>query len=512
MSATVILPFSLLADLLGASFGSMRAAFRPPRSGKRSLLLLRHAQAERGSARLDEDRRLTSDGRDDVRRLGTVLATSTLVPDAIVSSPARRATETATTLATSMGFPGAVELDEGLYRGGAEGFGAALRKLPVDARCALVVGHDPTISRMLEQLTGTPVGLPPGGLAALLIELDEWARIGDDRRSAKLLRLWRPQGRGEPANDTPLPSRDARRSKWPVSGDDDRVLDAAARAVEEKLEDTLERLAEVADGPPDDSERVHKLRVATRRAEAALRTFRDVLPPRARRRARELLRAIRDATDAARDIDVLVVRMESAAPVDALAVLQQERRKALVTAQGRCRRLSDDGDVARAFGALVRKVHRRVKGDATKPLALWARARIAQSTRRFLRGSAVDLADLAKLHDFRLRTKRLRYEVELLASVLPTDVRIEAYPVLTELQDRLGAVSDGAVMRERLRDLSTRRPIAVSGAGLDLLLCEADRFLEHSLADLAAWWTTERAESLRIGLTRATESRAPALL
>lgn len=507
MTATVILPFSFVADLLGVPFASLRSVLAPPLSGERSLLLLRHAQAERGSAKLDGDRRLTSDGRDDARRLGTVLVTSAFVPDALVSSPARRAIETASTLAKSMGFQRAVELDEGLYRGGADGFRDALCKLPIEARCALVVGHDPTISQMVERLTGTSVGLPPGGLAALRIAVDEWARIASDGASATLVRLWRPRRHGDPSSARFVASRVPKRSKWTESADKDRVIDAAARAVKEKLEATLDCLADVTDGPTEDSERVHKLRVATRRAQAALRTFRDVLPPGATKRARELLRAIRQATDAARDIDVLFTRMESVVPVEVLAILRDRRQQALVTAQARCRQMSGEGELARAFGALVRKSHPRDKGDSTKPFPGWARTRLARSTLRFQRASAVDLADVARLHDFRLRTKKLRYEVELLASVLPTTVRTEAYPVLMELQERLGEVSDGAVMRKQLHGLSTESPISVSEAALALLLREAEAILERSLADLAAWWTTERAEKLVGDLTRAAESR-----
>lgn len=509
MAATVILPFSLVADLLGVPVALLRAVFAPARSGARLLLLLRHAQAERGSAKLDEDRRLTDDGRDDANRLGPVLATSGFVPDVVVASPARRAVETATTVTESIRLPSAVELDEGLYRGGADGFAGVLCRLPAAARCALVVGHDPTISGMVERLTGTAVGLPPGGLAALSIEVGEWARIRRDGPSATLLRLWRPQRRSDPSSTRPVASRVPGRSKWTGAADTDRVVDAAARAVQEKLEETLERLADVTDGPTEDSERVHKLRVATRRAQAALRTFRKALPPGASKRAREQLRAIREATDAARDVDIFFARMEAAAPVDVRAVLSERRREALVTAQACCRRLSGDGEAARAFGALVCKTRLRDKGDAVKPFADWARARIAKSTRRFQRDSAVDFADVAALHDFRLRTKKLRYEVELLASVLPTRVRAEAYPVLVELQERLGDVSDSAVIREQLHDLSTERPVSVSEAALDPLLREAEVLLEGSLADFAAWWTPERAESLVSGLTRALEFREP---
>src|SRR5262249_28571229 len=55
-----------------------------------------------------------------------------------------------------------------------------------------------------------------------------------------------------------------------------------------------------------DAEHVHQLRVGTRRGDAALRIFRDCLPGRTYRHARQRLRTIRRAAGAARDWDVFL--------------------------------------------------------------------------------------------------------------------------------------------------------------------------------------------------------------
>jgi CHAD domain-containing protein len=118
----------------------------------------------------------------------------------------------------------------------------------------------------------------------------------------------------------------------------------------------------------------------------------------------------------------------------------------------------------------------------------WARTRLARAARSFSTAVVLDLTDIEQLHDLRLGAKKLRYEIEILACVLPVGVREEAYPILTELQRRLGEINDGAVMRDRLQRLSRSMP----ANSLDVVLREVDAVLDRSRAELAAWWIPER--------------------
>src|SRR5262245_14351894 len=78
------------------------------------------------------------------------------------------------------------------------------------------------------------------------------------------------------------------------------------------------RLAAVRDGLPGalheadrDVEHVHQLRVATRRAGAALTIFADCLPEKAYRTARKQLRRLRRAAGEARDWDVFRLGLDA---------------------------------------------------------------------------------------------------------------------------------------------------------------------------------------------------------
>lgn len=494
--------FATLAASFSCPLAALRSGARRSKRRELSLLLLRHAEAERGGGVPDEDRPLTKEGRRDAERLGGLLGRDGRVPDVIISSPARRAAETATLVAGSMGFGGTVDTEPALYGGGVAAIGAVVKSLSSDVSCVLVVAHDPAISACVERLTGVRARLPAGALAELAIEPAARSRIDAPDFRAKLVRLWRPR-RGAADMVDRAPRDDVRkRSKWFAAAADERVSVAAARAVEEKLDDVLERLVQVADAAEEDGEAVRRLRVAARRAEAALRAFREVLPQRAAMRVREALRSVRSATNAARDADVLLARLAPIVPEELGAVLRADRRAAQHEVRALCRRLSGDAGFARRVASLTRKA-RSGRGDgdaAAMPFGAWAQARLTVSARRFFGGDVPDLTDVEQLHDLRLRTKKLRYEIEILAAVSPPGVRTDAYPILTGLQDRLGDVNDCAVAVRRLEELACATSLSRGTPAFDVLVREANDLLSRSRADLSAWWTPLRAEQLKTAL------------
>ncbi len=118
-----------------------------------ALYLLRHAHAGNGATWTGDDaeRPLSDRGKDQARRLGSLLAARGVVPDAIVSSPKVRARQTANLVADALGV--GVANDERL----AEMFDLeALAGIMagVGGTSLMVVGHDPDFSEMLATLVG----------------------------------------------------------------------------------------------------------------------------------------------------------------------------------------------------------------------------------------------------------------------------------------------------------------------------------------------------------------------
>lgn len=83
---------------------------------------------------------------------------------------------------------------------------------------------------------------------------------------------------------------------------------AAARVVAARSQELFEQSAGVLD--LDDVERVHDMRVATRRLRAALELFEACFPPKRWRKALKRVRALADALGERRDVDVELELLE----------------------------------------------------------------------------------------------------------------------------------------------------------------------------------------------------------
>src|SRR6266852_4391879 len=87
------------------------------------------------------------------------------------------------------------------------------------------------------------------------------------------------------------------------------LVEAAQRVLEVRLGIVRDRLPPAMFEADKDVENVHQLRVATRRAGAALRIFRLCLPEKEFKRIRRRLRRLRRACGAARDWDVFLANL-----------------------------------------------------------------------------------------------------------------------------------------------------------------------------------------------------------
>ena len=126
-----------------------------------AVYLVRHAEAEAGGR--DADRRLTSSGKAAFSGLLKALGPE-LAPIRILSSPFRRARETASILALATGAP--AESSDDLASGHAGG-----RELLELARQAgagtALVGHNPEVAEAVAIAAGKALPVPPGTVAAL---------------------------------------------------------------------------------------------------------------------------------------------------------------------------------------------------------------------------------------------------------------------------------------------------------------------------------------------------------
>jgi phosphohistidine phosphatase len=143
------------------------------------LLLLRHAKTERvADVGGDRERALTKRGRRDAALLGRFLAAADLAPDAVLTSPATRARETAELVIEAGGWRCPLREVASLYESSTANALAMVRAHGGDATTLLVVGHEPTWSELASALAGGGnLRLPTAGLAQIAFALDDWRAI-----------------------------------------------------------------------------------------------------------------------------------------------------------------------------------------------------------------------------------------------------------------------------------------------------------------------------------------------
>ena len=129
------------------------------------LDLLRHGLSSPAGSGGDRLRELSEQGVEDLRALAERLAAERWAPARILSSPYRRALQTAMLVAKGAAAAAAVEpLPELEPEREPEGVLEALAGLDVREGHVLLVGHQPLLGLLVGHLTGTERGLAAGTL------------------------------------------------------------------------------------------------------------------------------------------------------------------------------------------------------------------------------------------------------------------------------------------------------------------------------------------------------------
>jgi phosphohistidine phosphatase len=145
---------------------------------RRTLVILRHAKAERPVGLADLDRPLTERGHADAAAAGAWLAAKGYRPDVVLCSPAKRTRQTWHGVAVALAGSSAPEVryERDLYYSGTERVLALVRSVPVGAATVLVIGHNPTVSLLSAALDPAAArdsdGLRTSGIAVHVLDGD----------------------------------------------------------------------------------------------------------------------------------------------------------------------------------------------------------------------------------------------------------------------------------------------------------------------------------------------------
>ncbi|HVT30914.1 MAG TPA: CHAD domain-containing protein, partial [Lacipirellulaceae bacterium] len=134
----------------------------------------------------------------------------------------------------------------------------------------------------------------------------------------------------------------------------------------------------------------------------------------------------------------------------------------------------------------------------------WAADKLANAVNPFLDSMPNESADEAALHAFRIRAKAVRYTIELVAPAFGSELRDGVYPIVEELQERLGKVQDHVTARQRFDTWSngdgddSRRQLLIE------LMDDEARRLADDVREFRNWWTDDRINRVRAALGQPT--------
>lgn len=158
----------------------------------KTLFILRHAKSSWVDAALsDFERPLNERGLKVAPFMGNWMKKNQFQPEMILSSPAKRARQTAVLVKEAAGFAAEIEFEERIYEASSARLLEITRQQNNRFESVLLVGHNPGLENLIRALTGELQPMPTAALAVVDLETDKWSDVNSS--TGKLRTLIRPK-------------------------------------------------------------------------------------------------------------------------------------------------------------------------------------------------------------------------------------------------------------------------------------------------------------------------------
>lgn len=126
----------------------------------KTLYLIRHAQSyEKAPDQQDKERELNSIGLQNSTRMGINLNKKGITPNIIISSPAKRAVQTAGLIAEQLNYEvEKIHQNDEIYEASARTLLQVVNRLKDNWGIVVLVGHNPAISYLAEYISNSEIG------------------------------------------------------------------------------------------------------------------------------------------------------------------------------------------------------------------------------------------------------------------------------------------------------------------------------------------------------------------
>jgi len=158
----------------------------------KTLFVLRHAKSSWDNPDwADFERPLNQRGFDAAQFIGRFIYERGLQPQIVVSSPAKRAKQTAVLVREIAEISKPIIFDERIYEASPLTLFNLIREFNDSYTSALIVGHNPGFENLVRMLTGEAVSMPTAALAKINLDIEAWSEL--DAGAHELEFLIRPK-------------------------------------------------------------------------------------------------------------------------------------------------------------------------------------------------------------------------------------------------------------------------------------------------------------------------------
>ncbi len=151
----------------------------------KTIILVRHAKSSWKDLSLDDfDRPLNKRGKRNAPFMGKKLKKRKIVPDLILSSPAKRARKTAVAIAKAIDYPKKkIHYNDNMYHTSAHHLLELVRHQDDKHEAIMLFGHNPEFNDFADMLLKkNPVyNIPTTGVYCISFEVDSWKKVREGK-------------------------------------------------------------------------------------------------------------------------------------------------------------------------------------------------------------------------------------------------------------------------------------------------------------------------------------------
>lgn len=150
------------------------------------LFIIRHAKSSWDDPSVDDFHRpLNERGMNDAPFMGQLLKERNILPDIIITSPAKRAEQTAECIAKEINFKKTITPNQYLYDAYVTSLQETISYIYDAHDTAFLIGHNPGVSALAYMYCDMKENLPTCSIVEIEFDCDSW--MDADKKNAKLI-------------------------------------------------------------------------------------------------------------------------------------------------------------------------------------------------------------------------------------------------------------------------------------------------------------------------------------